>query len=392
MNTDSATRDLKFRRLAAELRQRLLQGVWPADSRLPTEKELAHTSGTSVSTVRRAVDELVAEGLVVRRQGSGTFVVPPNTPAPGRALVGVIVPDTAFYYPKVLHGIEETLSAAGARLLFACSGYDQAREAEDLRDMLDAGVDGLLVVPTLNGPVPAADCLARLAAMPVPTVLVERRATSLADTNTSVCTHHEAGAYDAVRHLAALGHRRLGLVLRDFSPTTGPVADGFHQAVRELGASSTEFRAARQEWSPAVADRCLAALRAAGATAAVCFGDRQAALLLAAARRAGLTVPGGLALVAYDDEIADLADLPLTAVAPPKEQLGRIAARTLLRRLDDPARPGGRVLLRPTITVRQSCGAAAAAARAALTPSGTGAAAVETPAPPPAPTLEESTP
>ncbi|MFD7137514.1 LacI family DNA-binding transcriptional regulator [Streptomyces sp. NPDC059894] len=355
MNTGA--RDLKFRQLAAELRRQVLQGTWPAGGRLPTEKELAEASGTSVSTVRRAVDELVAEQLVVRRQGSGTFVVPPSSPAPGRALVGVLVPDTAFYYPKVLQGIEETLSAAGARLLLACSNYDQVREAKELRDMLEEGVDGLLVVPTLLGPEPALTVLARLASLPVPTVLIERRDPSLAATNTSVCTHHEAGAYDAVRHLAGLGHRAIGLVLRDQSPTTGPVADGFHQAVAELGARHVEFRADREEWSPAAADRCLAALTAAGATAAVCFGDRQAALLLGAARRAGRSVPGDLALVAYDDEIADLADIPLTAVAPPKHQLGRIAAQTLLQRLDEPAVPRGRILLRPTVTVRQSCGA-----------------------------------
>ncbi|MFJ3669683.1 LacI family DNA-binding transcriptional regulator [Streptomyces sp. NPDC090106] len=362
----TGVRDLKFRRLAAELRQQVQQGVWPSGSRLPTEKELADSSGTSVSTVRRAVDELVAEGLVVRRQGSGTFVVPPSAPGPVRALVGVSVPDTAFYYPKVLQGIEETLSAAGARLLFACSGYDQEREAKDLRDMLDAGVDGLLVVPTLDGPEPARDYLARLAALPVPTVLVERRHASLADTNEYVCTHHEAGAYDAVRHLADLGHRVIGLVLRHPSPTSGPVAEGFHQATDERGLATVEFRAARQEWSPAAADRCLAALREAGAKAAVCFGDRQAALLLGAARRAGLTVPGDLALVAYDDEIADVADVPLTAVAPPKRHLGKTAAETLLRRLDDPELPRSRVLLRPAIVVRQSCGAAQGAARASL--------------------------
>ncbi len=101
----------------------------------------------------------------------------------------------------------------------------------------------------------------------------------------------------------------------------------------------------------------MTALRTVGATAAVCFGDRQAALLASAARRAGLSVPEDLALVRYDDEIAELADIPVTAVAPPKHQLGRTAAQTLLRRLDDPTRPRRRILLRPGITVRQSCGA-----------------------------------
>ncbi|GJF25879.1 MULTISPECIES: substrate-binding domain-containing protein [Streptomyces] len=353
----SSARELKFRQLATDLRRQILQGTWAAGSKLPTEKELASGSGTSVSTVRRAVDELVAEGLVVRRQGSGTFVVPPDSPWPDRALVGVIVPDNTFYYPHVLQGIEETLSASGARLLLACSGYDQKRETKDLQDMLEAGIDGLLIVPTLEGPEPALRYLAHLSELSVPVVLVERRHTSLSDTNEYVCTHHEAGAYDAARHLTRLGHRTIGLVLRSPSPTAGPVAEGFAQAAAELGLSTTEFHATRQEWSPAAADRCLAALRTAGATAAVCFGDRQAALLASAARRAGLSVPEDLALVAYDDEIAELADIPLTAVAPPKHQLGRTAAQTLLRRLDDPTRPRRRILLRPGITVRQSCGA-----------------------------------
>jgi DNA-binding LacI/PurR family transcriptional regulator len=351
------TKDLKFRQLAHELRQQLRDGAWPVGGRLPTEKQLALNSGTSISTVRRAVDELIAEGLVVRRQGSGTFVLPPDAPGTGRALIGVLVPDTTFYYPQILQGIEEGLSTAGARLLLTCSGYDQEREARDMQDMLDAGTDGLLLVPTLTGPEAADRYLARLAALPVPVVLVERRSTSLSDTNEYVCTHHEAGAYDAVRHLAGLGHRSIGLVLRAPSPTAPPVIEGYRQAVTELGCATAEFRATRQEWSPAAADRCLAVLREAGVTAAVCFGDRQAALLEGAARRAGLTVPDDLALVAYDDEIADLADIPLTAVAPPKHLLGRTAAETLLRRLGEPGLARHRILLRPSITVRQSCGA-----------------------------------
>ncbi|MFC1406524.1 MULTISPECIES: LacI family DNA-binding transcriptional regulator [Streptacidiphilus] len=358
-------RDLKFRELAAQLREQIRDGSWPPGSRMPTELELARSSGTSVSTVRRAVDDLVSEGLVSRRQGAGTFIRAAPDEAAARAasrpLVGVLVPDTTFYFPRVLQGIEEGLSAAGARLLLACSGYEAAREEKELKDLLDAGVQGLLLVPTLNREEPYERYLRRLASLEVPNVLVERRATSLGATNEYVCSNHEAGAYDAVRHLAALGHRTIGLTLREGSPTTGPVRHGFHQAIAELGCTSEEFSARREEWSPSTADRCVAALRDAGATAAVCFGDRQAILLLAAARRAGLTVPADLALVAYDDEIADLAEVPLTAVAPPKHQLGRTAAELLLGRLERPDLPSHQILLRPGITVRASCGAVRAA-------------------------------
>ncbi|WP_051716517.1 LacI family DNA-binding transcriptional regulator [Streptomyces sp. NRRL F-5727] len=349
-------RELKFRRLADRLRREIADGVWPPGSRLPTEQELARASAASVSTVRRAVDDLVAEELVVRRQGSGTYVLAPESRPSSAARIGVIVPDTAFYYPRVLKGIEEEVTAAGARLAIVCSGYDRTRELRALEEMLDSGVDGLLLVPTLLGLDHPEAYLRRLAALRVPAVLIERRGGTPGDTTENVCTHHEAGGYDAVHHLARLGHRAVGLVLRAPSPTAEPVTTGFRQAVHELGCHAVEFSAALQEWSPAAADRCLARLRAAGATAALCFGDRQAALLAAAARRAGLAVPDDLALVAYDDEIADLAEIPLTAVAPPKHQLGRTAAELLLHRLAHPDRPRRQVLLRPAITVRDSCG------------------------------------
>jgi GntR family transcriptional regulator of arabinose operon len=209
----------------------------------------------------------------------------------------------------------------------------------------------------LSGPEPADAYLRRLAQLPVPTVLVERRATSLGDTNEHVCTHHEAGAYDAVHHLARLGHRTIGLVLRAPGPTADPLSQGFKEAVTELDCRTVEFRATREEWSPATADRCVERLRAAGATAALCLSDRQATLLLSAARRAGLSVPDDLALVSYDDEIADIADIPLTAVAPPKHLLGRTAAEVLLHRLDHPEQPRRKILLRPSIVIRKSCGA-----------------------------------
>lgn len=82
-------------------------------------------------------------------------------------------------------------------------------------------------------------------------------------------------------------------------------------------------------------------------------------------------MPEDLAVIAYDDEVASLADLPLTAVAPDKQAVGAAAARLLLARLgvDDPGAtdttgPGAgarrHLDILPTLRVRVSCGAAAA--------------------------------
>ncbi|RBM21920.1 substrate-binding domain-containing protein [Streptomyces sp. PT12] len=106
-------------------------------------------------------------------------------------------------------------------------------------------------------------------------------------------------------------------------------------------------------------DRCVAS----GARAALVRSDHDAIELLRRLRARGLHTPDDMALIAYDDEFAALAEVPLTAVAPPKRQLGEQAAHLLLDRLLAPGPlPARQVVMQPTLRVRASCGAAGPAA------------------------------
>ena len=71
----------------------------------------------------------------------------------------------------------------------------------------------------------------------------------------------------------------------------------------------------------------------AGVTAALIHSDEDAIVLVPKLQARGIRVPDDLALIAYDDEVAGLADVPLTAVAPPKRAVGEQAAKLLLQRL-----------------------------------------------------------
>jgi DNA-binding GntR family transcriptional regulator len=64
---------IAYRRLAAALRQALTRGDFAEGRQLPTEAELSLRHGLSRQTVRRALQDLVAEGLVYRVRGRGTF-------------------------------------------------------------------------------------------------------------------------------------------------------------------------------------------------------------------------------------------------------------------------------------------------------------------------------
>ncbi|WP_223408092.1 GntR family transcriptional regulator [Occultella gossypii] len=359
---DGGARTLKFQTVADNLRRGILAGTWALGDRLPTEQQLMTSTGYSLNTVRRAVEELEAEGLVERRQGAGTFVVLQRRTRPrSRANIGVLLPDTRLYYPRVLQGIESALTAEGASLQLATYNYDPRREDDCIERLLSAEVDGLLLVPTFVQLTSPQDRAEQLMALPVPVVLLERSLMDLGpgDETEHVCSDHQAGAHDAVRYLNRLGHRRIALLLRGRSNTGFAVQHGYSRAISSLQLPEIPiFKAEYEEWEARRAEDALDALQTARATAALVFGDREATLLEGAARRRGLRVPEDLALVSYDDETADIAEVPLTAVAPPKHRIGRMAAQILLQRLaEGEACPIHQIRIRPRIVVRESCGA-----------------------------------
>ncbi len=70
-------RDLRlplYQRLRDDIAHRIALNEWGAGEPIPTEAELAATHGVAIGTVRKALDVLVADGLVERRQGKGTYV------------------------------------------------------------------------------------------------------------------------------------------------------------------------------------------------------------------------------------------------------------------------------------------------------------------------------
>jgi GntR family transcriptional regulator len=77
-HTRTASSELGFRPLYRQVKdvlvRRIADGVWAAGNALPSEPDIAADLGVSHGTVRKALDELAAENLVVRRQGKGTFV------------------------------------------------------------------------------------------------------------------------------------------------------------------------------------------------------------------------------------------------------------------------------------------------------------------------------
>src|SRR6266545_1587565 len=115
-----------------ELRQRIDQGKLPAGARLPSEPDLAAELGVSRATLREALRALEDEGLLRRRQGSGTYVA--DRPRVANSL------DVNF-------GVTEAIRAAGMRAGITQGRHwtEPASAAEAARLELEHGQDVLVV-------------------------------------------------------------------------------------------------------------------------------------------------------------------------------------------------------------------------------------------------------
>ncbi|WP_406152839.1 substrate-binding domain-containing protein [Streptomyces sp. NBC_01023] len=352
---------------------------------------LAAELAVSVVTVRRDVEELARAGKLRRGHGVarpvGEAVGPPaprsGDPEADGGAVALVVPERHSYLYETLHGARSVLEESGIRIALHIAPRIPGGERPLVERALAGGARGLLIAPRWRSAASEQADYGWLADVPVPTVLMERRprAGSALHALDSVCSDHWYGTFLAVDHLVSLGHRRLVLAARDDSPTA-----------RTIRAAFAEIAAARPEvddWSvvlstpdavpgpgpddPAGPDGIMfsavpaphrgapldlaALLRARGATGAVLHGDVDALMLVERLAESGVRVPQDCSVVAYDDVVAALGSTPLTAVAPPKAEIGRAAAELLLHRLAEPAGSPGpvrRTELLPALAVRGS--------------------------------------
>ncbi|WP_330260557.1 substrate-binding domain-containing protein [Streptomyces murinus] len=339
--------------------------------------ELATELGVSAVTLRRDVETLATRGMLRRMHGA---VVWPGDHAdatvrqaptdrsydtPEGAVVGMIVPTTVSIFTDIVNGARETVGARGGRLVLGVSGYVDTEDSVQAEHLIAGGAQGLLVAPSWFGGVPTDGQEEWLTRCGVPVVLVERSAPpgNPAAGLDRVRTDRAHGAAVAVGHFAALGHRRVTAVLQE-GPHATPIGDGFQAAARARGLEIHQGAPNVREYGDyeASVDYLTDAVRAHGVTAALVHSDEDAIVLVPRLQARGVRVPEDLALIAYDDQVAPLADVPLTAIAPPKRSVGELATGILLRRIAERAgrlTPGPRqhLDLLPELHIRSSCGA-----------------------------------
>jgi LacI family transcriptional regulator len=315
-----------------------------ANAQRATMKDIADQVGVSVATVSRVLNgrpdvsrrtrELVLQA--VREWGPVPGIARTSRGISGArtGLVGVTVPVVHYeYYALILSGITEALYEQQLRLVLCPTRYEHIRE-RTLVELLvhDASDGGVLIMPTES-----PDELQVLHNQGYPFVVVDPRE-ELPPGIPTVSSANVSGAKDAVDHLIALGHRRIGAI-------TGP---------RELGSMEDRFAgycaalaAVGVLPDPELMHRGnldIPSGRAAASallsvteppTAIFAFNDNMAVGAIQAARERGLDVPRDLSVVGFDAlEASRIVTPELTTVRQPLEEMGRLAVRLLLSAIE----------------------------------------------------------
>ncbi|MET7570682.1 LacI family DNA-binding transcriptional regulator [Streptomyces sp. NPDC005492] len=262
----------------------------------------------------------------------------PNTAArrlrTGRSGVLLLaVPELSMpYFAELAGHLLREAAAHGCTLLVEATGGHPEAELEIALGRTDPLVDGVILSPlTLDD---------RAAARAeVPLVLLGERLHDLPCPHVTI--DNTGAAREATAHLLARGRRRIAVIGRQTVPyaaTSATRLAGYREALAEAGVPYDETLApavdAYHRADGATAMRTLLDL-AEPPDAVFCFADAMAEGALHSVRERGLSVPGDVAVVGFDDvEAARYTAPPLTTVVPDKGELARLAVKALLERID----------------------------------------------------------
>ncbi|RIJ70535.1 LacI family transcriptional regulator [Nakamurella silvestris] len=323
----------------------------------PTLRQLAELSGVSIKTASRVLNgeqwvaaETAERVLAAAEQlGFRRNAIARELRAGARSSsVGLIIGDVSNpFYARIARGAERLLRAQGKQLITASTDEDSAVEYSLISDMLDRRVSALMIVTSSSD----HSYLEAERQLGVPMIFLDRPAEDLdADT---IVLDNRGGTRQAIDHLLAQGHRRIGLV-GDLSrlSTHRERIGGFESAMTEAGIQGWD-RYLRTEShdldSAAAAVRDLLALPERP-TAIFTANNR----ITIGAMRALRDLADPPALVGFDD--FDLADLlGVTVVAHDPERMGELGAELVTSRLDGDLQPPRRIVL-PTHLIARGSG------------------------------------
>ncbi len=305
-------------------------------------KDIARECALSVMTVSRALNNAYGINTKTRErvlEVAGSMGYVPNRLASNLVqrktmTIGVVIPDVEHsIFPAFLDGLEQVLSAEGYHLFLCCS-YDRPdKEFQEVMALLERRVDGILLAP--SSVKESSRIVERILDLHCPLVLVDRLIPDI--TVDSITVDDYRGALAAVTHLIERGYKRIAHIAGPQSIWTARERHrGYQAALKKAGRAFDAGDVVSSSLTVAGGENAMEQMLGSPnrPDAVFCVNDPVALGAIMVLGRAGLTIPGDMALVGFSNVLeTELLAVPLTTVTQDAGQLGREAAERLLLRL-----------------------------------------------------------
>jgi LacI family transcriptional regulator len=328
---------------------------------LATIREVAELAGVSISTVSHVINETryvspeaqarvldAIEKLNYHHNRLASSLRNQKTRA-----IGVLLPNNANpFFADILAGIETACYASSYSFIMGNANDNPERELSYLKTLISRQVDGVLLIST--GAHEAA--LRLLSQRMIPVVMVDRTGIPQAD---AIRTDNALGGRLATTYLIERGHQRIACITGpEFLRSSSERVAGYRQAMQAANLK------VRPEWVVAGDFHQESGFQAVKQllqldeppTAVFACNDLMALGALCGLHEAGLSVPKDISLIGYDDiQMASYSVPRLTTIRQPGEELGELAVKRLVERLNNPELSFRQDVLPVQLVERQSC-------------------------------------
>lgn len=342
-----------MRTFARKLNQQLLGNEPPICSSFKPElmkfnqvtiKDIARELGISPSTVSRAlkdhpdisVDTKKAVNELAQKLNYQPNIVALSLRSSKTNTIGVVIPEIVhFFFSTIISGIDDVAKEAGYNVILAQSNESYAREVSDLQVLFNSRVDGMLI--SISRETSKFDHIEALISKGMPIVVYDRNFNS---PNTSkVIVDDYLGAKEAVLHLLDQGCQRIAHLegLLGLSISTDRLS-GYMDALKERNVNIKEelilkCATGTMEEAEEVTAKLLASSNPPDALFA--NTDMMAMGAMKAAKKKGLKIPQDFAIIGFSNwSFGELTEPSLSSVDQPGYEMGREAARLLIRQIE----------------------------------------------------------
>jgi len=332
-----------------------------------TLESLAKQIGVSRSTISRVINgspnvsSEVREKVLKAIQATGFH---PNAAARSLAsqrswMIGLVLPRSVAsfftdpYFPQLTQGIAFSCNDHDLSLSLFLVGNKKDEEKIYPRISRSGMLDGVLVQSGEAGD----KLIEQLTKSNLPTVIIGRPWES--ENVTYIDVDNVNSAFNATRYLIELGYKRVATITGNMTSTVSiDRLEGYRKALSGAGIKFQAALVAKGDFTEGSGYEAMKKLLASMPDAVFCASDMMAVGAIRAINEAGLTIPGDIALVGFDDiPLGTLTNIQLTTMRQPIMQFGIKAVDLLMDLIENGTAPARRMFLNTELVVRESCGA-----------------------------------